>query len=150
MGLFTLGVFGANCWTTALVAGSVAVALLGPKEPRISLTRTVDGEERPALPLSWSLVLVFAINIVANLAANVKLFYPAIAASFPNLWPAGLVVGSFASPILIGIGGGIEGWFAETSFNQHHHFIAFVTLLCGLTLSRLVYQILVTHLGPVE
>lgn len=134
----------------------MAVALLGPKEPRLSLNRTVDGEKRPVLPLSWSLVVVFAINIIANLAANFKLFYPAMTTSLPDdcletfigCCPAWVRCGmSVFPPLLIGLGGGIEGWLAESTFNQYHHFIAFVILLGGLWASLLNYQALVAYLA---
>lgn len=123
----------------------MAVALLGPKEPRLSLPRTVDGQPRPVLPLSVSLAVVFVINVVANLAANVCLFSDMMEDKIA--FPAFL--GGFAIPgwvlsvvpsLLIAAGGGIEGWFAEATFNQWHHFIAFVTLLSGLALSHVYYR----------
>lgn len=147
LGLFTMGVYGANNWTKLLVGGSTAVALLGPKEPRLGLTRTVDGEQRPVLPLSLSLVVVFAINVIANLAANIKLFSLAMEEKVPILFDGTVVVSgwvvSIVPTLLIAAGGAIEGYFAETSFNQWHHFIAFVTLLVGLLSSLQLYQHLV-------
>lgn len=52
LGFFTLGVFGARP-LPLLLLGGVAVALIGPAEPRTRFNRVVDGEPRPVLPLSW-------------------------------------------------------------------------------------------------
>lgn len=112
----------------------MAIALLGPKEPRLGLTRLVDGEQRPVLPLSLSLTVVFGTNVIVNLAANVQLFSGSLEGSLP------LFVGDAAIPawivsivptLLIAAGGAIEGYVAETSFNQWDHFIAFVTFIAG-------------------
>lgn len=146
LGLFTMGVYGANNWTKALVGGSMAVALLGPKEPPLGLTRVVDGQKRPALPLSLSLAVVFAINVIANLAANVKFFAPSMEEQVP-LFSDGIVLSGWVLAIvptlLIGAGGAIRAYIAETSFNQWHHLIALVSMLAGLSSSLQLYQHLV-------
>jgi hypothetical protein len=82
LGLFSAAVLN-NRVSWAAVGLGVAVALLGPHEPRLTLTRTIDGEKRPVLPLSWSLFLVFLANAVLNLYLNYTFFGPAIAAHWP-------------------------------------------------------------------
>ena len=141
-----MGVFGVNPWTKALVGGSTAVALLGPKEPRLGMTRMVNGQLRPALPLSLSLGAVFVLNVVANLGANMKLFSSAMEDKIPIFLsrtkiPACLV--SIVPTLLVTAGVAIEGWFAETTFNQWHHWMASVSLLAGLASSFLLYERLV-------
>ncbi|MBE9172705.1 hypothetical protein IQ216_06270 [Cyanobium sp. LEGE 06143] len=73
---FTLGVFGAQPLPLLLLFGGIAIALLGPSELRTSLFRVVDGEARPVLPLSWSLLIVFALNALANLISAHHFFGP--------------------------------------------------------------------------
>lgn len=141
-----MGVYGANTWTKALVGGSMAVALLGPKEPRLGLTRLVDGEKRPALPLSLSLAVVFTINVVANLAANIRLFAPSMEEQVP-FFSDGIVVSGWVCAIIptliVGAGGAMKTYIAETSFNQWYHLVALVSLLAGLSSSLQLYQHLV-------
>ena len=146
LGLFTMGVYGANIWTKSLVGVSAAVALLGPKQPRLGLTRMVDGQQRPAMPLSLSLAGVYAINVIANLAASIKLFAPAVEEKVHFFSDTVLVSGwvlSIVPSLLIAAGWAIGGYIAETSFNQWHQFIAFVTLLVGLASSLQLHQHLV-------
>jgi len=114
--------------------------------------RVVDGEPRPVLPLSWSLLLVFALNALANLAAARVFFGPVIAQAWPPsllpwlgwLVPAAVVPWfSLLAPLTVAAGGAYEGWFAESSFNQWQHFIAFVILTLGLGLYGLFFWHLV-------
>ncbi len=148
LGCFTMAVFGINALTLALVIGSVVIALIGPREPRTKFTRQVDNEPRPVLPLSWSLLIVFALNAVLNFYAYRVLFGDTIVAAWPptifpwlqGLIPAALVPWfSLLAPMAVGAGGAYEGWFAESSFNQWQHFIAFVILMLGLGITGLFY-----------
>jgi hypothetical protein len=152
LGFFTLGVFGARPLPLILVIGGIAVALLGPAEPRTQFNRVVDGVPQPVLPLSWSLLIVFALNAVANLAAVRVFFGPVIAQAWPpsllpslgSLLPAAVVPWlSLLAPLTVAAGGAYEGWIAESSFNQWQHFIAFVILTLGLGLYGLFYWHLV-------
>lgn len=152
LGFFTLGVFGARPLPLLLVGGGIAVAVLGPYEPRTRFVRVVDGVPYPVLPLSWSLLIVFALNAVANLAAARVFFGPVIAQAWPpsllpwlgSLVPAAVVPWlSLLAPLTVAAGGAYEGWIAESSFNQWNHFIAFVILTLGLGLYGLFFWHLV-------
>lgn len=132
LSLFTLGVFGIKPWTTVLVGATVLIGLLGPKEPRLNLNRKVDGVLRPVLPLSVSLTIVLAVNVVAQLAACLKIFYPVFRADGFN--PVLAIVMSILPSSLQGAGGAIEGYFAESSFRQWQHLGAFLILLSGFLL----------------
>ena len=143
LGFFTLGVFGPRPLPLLLVVGGIAVALLGPSEPRTAFTR----QGQPVLPLSWSLLIVFALNAFANLVACFHFFGPTIAMAWPPSvlpWlcvvPAWLVpFFSLLAPLVTAAGGVYEGLIAESSFNQWQHFIAFVILTLGLGLYGLFY-----------
>lgn len=147
LGCFTMAVFGINGWTLTLVLGSVAIALIGPHEPRPKFTRVVYGEPRPVLPLSWSLLIVFALNAMLNIYAYRVLFGDVIVAAWPptilpwlDIVPAFLVPWfSLVAPLMVAAGGAYEGWIAESSFNQWQHFIAFVILTLGLGVTGLFY-----------
>lgn len=152
LGFFSLGVFGARPLPLLLVGGGIAVAILGPHEPRTRFTRVVDGVAYPVLPLSWSLLIVFGLNALANLVAARVFFGPVIAQAWPPsllpwlgaLVPAALVPWlSLLAPLTVAAGGAYEGWIAESSFNQWQHFIAFVILTLGLGLYGLFYWHLV-------
>ncbi|KAG2491306.1 hypothetical protein HYH03_010312 [Edaphochlamys debaryana] len=142
LGLFTVAAFGTSGWPPLLLAGSVAVALLGPHKGRPDFK--VNGE--PVLPLSWSLLLVFAVNVVANLVGYRVLFGDALAA-LPAL---GFIPQALApwvpllAPLAVAAGGAVEGAVAESTFNQWWHFIAFVILLAGLGLHGVLYWLLVS------
>jgi hypothetical protein len=143
LGFFTLGVFGHRPLPLLLLLGGIAVALLGPSEPRTSFTR----QGQPVLPLSWSLLIVFALNALANLVACLHFFGPTLVQAWPpSLLPWLAVVPlwlvpwfSLLAPLTVAAGGAYEGWFAESSFNQWQHFIAFVILTLGLGLYGLFY-----------
>lgn len=155
LGFFTLGVFGARPLPLLLLIAGVAVALLGPREPRTSFVRVVDAEPRPVLPLSWSLLIVFGLNALGNLVACHHFFGPTLVQAWPPsllpwlgaLIPAGLVPWlSLLAPLTVAAGGAYEGWIAESTFNQWQHFIAFVILTLGLGLYGLFYWHMV-HAG---
>jgi hypothetical protein len=147
LGFFSLGVFGARPLPLILVIGGIAVALLGPAEPRTQFNRLVEGVPQPVLPLSWSLLIVFALNAFANLIACYHFFGPTLAQAWPPsllpwlaVLPAWLVPWlSLLAPLTVAAGGAYEGWIAESSFNQWQHFIAFVILTLGLGLYGLFY-----------
>ncbi|MFM7264857.1 MAG: hypothetical protein ACKOZW_04555 [Cyanobium sp.] len=147
LGFFSLGVFGARPLPLLLVGGGIAVALLGPYEPRTRFTRVVNGVAYPVLPLSWSLLIVFGLNALANLVAARVFFGPVIAQAWPpsllpwlSVLPTWLVSWlSLLAPLTVAAGGAYEGWIAESSFNQWQHFIAFVILTLGLGLYGLFY-----------
>ncbi|MFN9933574.1 MAG: hypothetical protein ACK55R_11510 [Cyanobacteriota bacterium] len=147
LGFFTLGVFGPQPLILLLVFGGIAVALIGPSEPRTAFYRRVHGEARPVLPLSWSLLIVFALNAFANLVACLHFFGPTLAQAWPpSLLPWLAVVPtwlvpwfSLLAPLTVAAGGAYEGWIAESSFNHWQHFIAFVILTLGLGLYGLFY-----------
>ncbi|HEY9800135.1 MAG TPA: hypothetical protein V6D25_07235 [Leptolyngbyaceae cyanobacterium] len=147
LGCFTMAVFGISVPTLFLVIGSVAVALLGPREPRTNFTRRVGNENLPVLPLSWSLLIVFAVNAVFNLYAYRVLFGDTLIAAWPPTilpWlqfvPTVLVPWfALLAPLMVAAGGAYEGWFAESSFNQWQHFIAFTILMLGLGIHGLLY-----------
>lgn len=152
LSLFTMGTFGIKRWTKALVLGTVAIALIGPKEPRVKFTRSVNGEKRPVLPLSVSLLTVLGVNVIFQLVASYKLFYHPILKAWPlgfsflRSIPAGLgaLIGSVLPSTLQGAGGGIEGYFAESSFKQWQHLGAFLILLSGFLLLGASFHQLVT------
>jgi len=152
LGFFTLGVFGVQPLPLLLVGGGIAVAVIGPYEPRTHFVRVVDGVPCPVLPLSWSLLSVFALNAVVNLAAVRVFFGPVIAQAWPPsllpwlgwLVPSAVVPWfSLLAPLTVAAGGAYEGWIAESSFNQWQHFIAFVILTLGLGLYGLFFWHLV-------
>lgn len=143
LGFFTLGVFGPRPLPLLLVFGGIAVALLGPSEPRTAFRH----QGQPVLPLSWSLLIVFGLNAFANLVACFHFFGPTLAQAWPpsllpwlEFVPVWLVPWfSLLAPLTVAAGGAYEGWIAESSFNQWHHFVAFVILTLGLGLYGLFY-----------
>ncbi len=113
---------------------------------------------RPILPLSWSLIIVFAISLVVTLWGHVHLFKLPISAFLASCqWFAHVPeaaqwvivrVACCLPPALAGFGGFYEGAIAESTFNQWQHFIAFVILLTGLYAYKPWFQLLV-HYAPV-
>ena len=90
-----------------------------------------------------------AVNIVVNLFANYKLFHVATELKAVELGlpkQIGGLILSVVAPILIGLGGIIEGLFAETYFLQSLHLIAFVVLVFGLIVSGGIYGVLFEYL----
>ncbi len=132
-----MGVFGVKNWTKVLVFGTTLISWLGPRNPRLTLTRKVDGEHRPVLPLAISLALVFAVNMVVVLFACIKLFYPIWAKAGMN--PILAVVCSILPTLMEGAGGAIEGYFAESTFKQWQHVGALSVLLVGYVLMGYSY-----------
>lgn len=146
---FSAAVFGINPCTTLLIVGTAIIGVLGPHEPRPDFTVTIDGLPRPVLPLSWSLLFVFALNVVVDLVANSVLFTPAVRALWPcppgsvipaDSWMLALV--PLVAPLLLAAGGAIEGGVAESTFNQWYHLLSFVILLLGLGLTGVFYKVL--------
>lgn len=131
------------------VVGGALVSLLGPRMPRPTLPNAKS--DRPVLPLSWSLLVVFVVQLVVSLAAYVHLFYaPFLAGLSPWLGrlPAllkPLLVGvvCIIPPMVVGAGGAIEGAIAESTFNQWWHFTAFVVLVAGLLIHLPAYHQLI-------
>lgn len=150
LGCFSTAVLGVNGYTSALVIGSSAIALLGPHTPRLNLMFPVDGEKRPILPLSVSLTAVFAVNVVVNLVCYSIFFTPSVREAWPA-WLAAVIPADswllalvpLAAPLAVAAGGAIEGTFAESDFNQWSHFIAFVVLLAGLGIHYVLYHAMV-------
>ena len=134
----TMGVFGLKFWTKALVLCTASIALLGPKNPRLNLTRKVDGKDRPVLPLAVSLAITFGVNMVLQLLASIKLFYPVWAKRGMHR-PALAVIRSILPTVLIGAGGAFEGYFAESTFKQWQHLGSVIVLLSGYALQGLDY-----------
>lgn len=145
LSLFTMGVFGVKPWTQLLVGGTVLISLLGPKEPRLDLKRTVNGVERPVLPLSQSLTAVLMVNVILQLVACLKIFYPVFTTG--GLGVASAFVASLLPSSLQGAGGAIEGYFAESTFKQWQHLGAFLILLSGFLLLGNAFDHMV-EIGP--
>ena len=139
----TMGVFGLKVWTKALVLCTTLIALLGPKNPRLGLTRNVYGEDRPVLPLAISLAITFGVNLVLGLLAAIKLFYPVWAKSGMHR-PALAVIRSIVPTVLIGAGGASEGYFAESTFKQWQHVAALSVILVGFVLQGISFKQMVT------
>jgi len=157
MSFFTMGAFGVKAWTKVLVGGTVLISLLGPKEPRFKFYRTVDGVKRPVLPVSLSLLVVLGVNVVFQLLASIKIFYPVFKTGWPfgntlflGKIPAalGALVASILPTALQGVGGALEGYIAESSFKQWHHLGTFMILLAGFLFLGSAYSQMVA-IGPV-
>ncbi len=120
--LFSLGVFGINKLTLTLAIVSGIIAFIGPQNPKV----TFKLKEQPVLPLAASLLVVFIINAIVNLFAYWYLFSgPLSAADLPKIF-------SLLVPLLVTLGGMIEGLMAESTFNQWWHFIAAVLINVGM------------------
>ncbi len=113
---FSLGVFGINKLTLALAIFSGIVGFIGPQNPKV----TFKINNQPVFPLATSLMVVFIINATVNLFAYYYLFgTPLAAVGLPKLL-------SLLVPLLLTLGGMIEGVVAESTFNQWWHFGAFL------------------------
>ncbi len=156
LGLFTFSVYGPS-WKTVLLLGvSMAVALLGPHQPRLDWVMN----NQPVLPLSTSLFGVFLFNAGANVfawgALFSKVFLPFILPHIP-LWVGGWshIVASVAAslvaalaPLCVAAGGALEGAVAESTFNQWWHLVSFVILTVGLGLHWVWYRLLINTPVP--
>lgn len=118
--LFTLGIFGLNTWTIILAVTSIFVAFVGPKKPRF----VYYFNNQPVVPLPVLLFVVFIINAIINMIAYAHFFGNS----------------SIIAPLLVALGGIIEGLIAESTFNQWWHFIAFAILVIGLGLTGVLYS----------
>ena len=126
---FTVGVYGLRAQTLALAAATGLLVALGPELPHATLS--VNGQ--PVFPLPIGLFVAFIANALAATAAYYTLFGQ-IQWPLPDKLRA-LRLLLPVLPFLLVAGGGIfEGLVAESSFNQWHHFIAFVLLDLGLLL----------------
>jgi hypothetical protein len=70
--------------------------------------------------------VVFIINAIVNFIAYFYLFDAALAAAHLPIVLAGM------APLLLMLGGVIEGVIAESTFNQWWHFIAVIFLNLGM------------------
>ncbi|MEM8614719.1 MAG: hypothetical protein AAGF93_22105 [Cyanobacteria bacterium P01_H01_bin.105] len=119
---FSLGVFGINKITLTFAIISGIIAFIGPQNPKA--TFKVNGQ--PVFPLSVSMLIVFIINAIVNFVAYFFLLDSAlIAANLP-------IVLAGVAPILLMLGGVIEGVVAESTFNQWWHFTAVIFLNLGM------------------
>ncbi|MEH2270520.1 MAG: hypothetical protein V7K68_19255 [Nostoc sp.] len=119
---FSLGVFGINNITLTFAILSIVIAFIGPQEPKT----TFYFKNQPVFPLSVSLVAVFVVNAMVNFVSYFYIFGDALqATNLPNIL-AGV------TPILLMLGGVIEGVIAESTFNQWWHFTAVIFLNLGM------------------
>jgi hypothetical protein len=119
---FSLGVFGINKITLPFAIISGIVAFIGPQNPKA--TFYFNGQ--PVFPLSISILVVFIINALVNFFAYFYLFDTALTAANLPIVLAGL------APMLLMLGGMIEGVIAESTFNQWWHFTAVIFLNLGM------------------
>ena len=119
---FSLGVFGINKITLSFAIVSGIIAFVGPQNPKA----TFNFNGQPVFPLAVSMLVVFIINAIVNFIAYIVLFKSALsAADLPILLAA-------IAPILLMLGGVIEGVIAESTFNQWWHFTAVIFLNLGM------------------
>lgn len=119
---FSLGVFGINKITLTFAIISGIIAFIGPQNPKA--TFKVNGQ--PVFPLSVSMLIVFIINAIVNFVAYFFLLDSALIAANLSIVLAGV------APILLMLGGVIEGVVAESTFNQWWHFTAVIFLNLGM------------------
>jgi hypothetical protein len=119
---FALAMLGLDAWRGMLLPLSVAGALLAyTGNQQWKATFSLFGQ--PSFPLAWLTLLPFVASILCNLVAYYVIGEPALGSLL-----------AVAPPILIGLGGAIEGLFAETRFNQWIHCFAVAVLNAGLWL----------------
>jgi hypothetical protein len=158
LGLINLGVYGYHWWTLGAIVLSLFFSLIGPKTPILPFSRKNKFNpdvSQPFLPIPVSVFVGLMINSIINLFASVTLFYDALVPAWPPTYlpflsvlspQVGALISSLASPLLIAVGGAYEGVFAETTFLQWQHLLAFVILLTGLGLGGATYWHLVQFL----
>jgi hypothetical protein len=155
LGFFSLGVFGYTPAMEALLVLSVAVALVWRRKPQLSeaepkwlwrvfCERTVNGVKYPIMPLSTWLFVVFMINTMVNLLAYKEFFGPVIEEVWPPSWlpwlaPLKSEWWGVLPPLVVAAGGFIEGYFAESTFDQRVHGLAVVVMLLGVGVHYPVY-----------
>ena len=101
---------------------------------------TVGGS---TFPLAWSTLIPFIMSATLNIYAFSKLgnlTYPGFFHYFNSILP----------PLLIGLGGAIEGLFAETIFNQKIHAFAVILFNAGFWLQLNMINIGGNKLPPVQ
>ena len=113
---FSLGAFGINKLTLTLAIFSGVIAFIGPQDPKV----TFKFNNQPVFPLATSLMVVFIINATVNIFAYYYLFSTPLAViGLPKIL-------SLLIPLILTLGGMIEGIVAESTFNQWWHFTAFL------------------------
>jgi len=129
---FSLAVFGFNAITIPFAVLSGLIAFIGPQNPKA--TFSFNGQ--PVFPLAVSILVVFIVNAVVNLIAYfVLLGDPLASAGLPRALAA-------LAPLLLMLGGMIEGVIAESSFNQWWHFTAVVFLNLGMIAQIVLFPVL--------
>ena len=129
---FSLGVFGLNKITLSFAIISGIIAFIGPQDPKA----TFVFNKQPVFPLAVSLLAVFIINAVVNFIAYFYLFDKALIAAHLPIILAG------SAPLLLMLGGMIEGVIAESTFNQWWHFTAVVFLNLGMVVQIYFFRLL--------
>lgn len=137
MACFTMGVYGVNNNTLALMGISVAGVIAGPARPILKLARVVDGQKRAYLPVSLSMAVLLLVNIIPQRVATIALFKPAMEQWWPLASFVPASIGGTLSAFVFGhtlAASGIlyEAVIAETSFNQWDHVYATATVCAGL------------------
>lgn len=129
---FSLAVFGFSAITITLAVLSGLVAFIGPQNPKA--TFSFNGQ--PVFPLAISILIVFIANASVNFIAYFALLGdPLVADGLPRALAA-------LAPLLLMLGGMIEGILAESSFNQWWHFTAVVFLNLGMVAQILLFPVL--------
>ena len=129
---FSLAVFGFSIITIPFAVLSGLIAFIGPQNPKA--TFLFNGQ--PVFPLAVSILAVFIVNAIVNFVAYFSLLGdPLVLAGLPRALAA-------LAPLLLMLGGMIEGIVAESSFNQWWHFIAVVFLNLGMVAQILLFPLL--------
>ena len=132
---FTLGMLGYKLFDNLFAGIAILlffVGYLGNQFPKLNLQLF----QHNTLPLSWYTIFAFAFGIVFNGVAFAKIGEHV----FPDLELSARLIKSLLPPVLIGLGGGIEGLLAETRFNQWIHFFAVVLFNAGFILQLGIYN----------
>lgn len=129
---FAMGVYGINGPTITILSASLAIGLLGPKQPMMKVHRRTgaDGTARPIAPLAVSQAIMMAVTILVATIGTFQYFYPV----FENLGVAPALCCCFIPMILQGIGGAYEGVITESSFKQWQHLLAVIITATGTLL----------------
>ena len=109
--VFSLAVFGFSAITITFAVLSGLIAFIGPQNPKA----TISFNGQPVFPLAISILFVFIANAIVNFIAYFALLGdPLVAEGLPRALAA-------LAPLLLMLGGMIEGILAESSFNQWWH-----------------------------
>lgn len=129
---FAMGVYGINAPTIAVLTASLAIGLLGPKQPMMKVQRRtgVDGTARPIAPLAVSQAIMMAVTILVATIGTFHYFYPV----FEHLGVAPALCCCYTPMILQGFGGAYEGVITESSFKQWQHLLAAIITATGTLL----------------